>query len=158
MRPTITYYARNVHQVRNVKWSGNISKGALCENSQSLWHTHETQGPSIIIMHSHMSQLFTAFSLRISSTGGQKCDFCKSHSRREYRVVHSLWHTHETQGPSIIIMHSHIPQLFTVFRLRLSSAGPQKCDFCESHFRGEYKVVHSFWNVKVWQSGVRYRH
>ena len=32
-----------VYQARNIKWSGNFSEGALCENSQSLWHTHETQ-------------------------------------------------------------------------------------------------------------------
>ena len=78
------------YQVRNIKWSGNFSKGALCENSQSLWQTHETQGPSTSITRSHMSQLLTAFPLRLSSAGPQKCDFCKVHSRREYKVVHLL--------------------------------------------------------------------
>ena len=29
--------------VRDMKWSGNFSEGARCENSQPLWHTHETQ-------------------------------------------------------------------------------------------------------------------
>ena len=53
---------------------------------------------------------------------------------------------------------SHMPQLFTVFVLRLSIAGGQKCDFCRLHFRREYRVVHSFWVVKVWQSGARCRH
>ena len=90
--------------VWNIKWSGNVSERTQCENLQSLWHTHETQGPSTSIARSHM------------------------------------------------------PQLFTVFPSRLSTAGGQKCDFCKSHSRGEDKVVHSFWVVKVWQSGVRYRH
>ena len=89
--------------VQNIKWFGKFSDGALCENSQSLWHTHGTQGPSTSITHSYIPQLFTAFPLRLSIVGGQKCDFSKSHSRREH------------------------------------------------------KMVHSFWNVKVWQSGVRYR-
>ena len=70
----------------------------------------------------------------------------------------SLAHTHEPQGPSTSITRSPMPQLFTAFSLRLSSAGGQKCDFCKSHSRGGYEVVHSFWNVKVWQSGVRHRH
>ena len=199
-------------KVRSIVWSGHSSEGVLCENSQSLWHTHETQCPSTSIAPSHMSQLLTAFSLRLSSAGPQKCDFCKSHPRREYKVVHSLWHTHETQdpstsiapshmsqlltafslrlsstgpqksdfckshprreyavvhslwhtheteGPKLCIARSQMPQLLTVFPFRLSSAGPQKCDFCKSRSRREYAVVHSFWNVKVWQSGVRYHH
>ena len=68
--------------LRNIKWSGNFSEGALCEKSQSLWHTHETQGPSRSTARSHMPQLLTVFPLRLSSTDPQKCDFCKSHSRR----------------------------------------------------------------------------
>ena len=146
------------YPVRNVKWFGNLSEGALCENSQSLWQTHETQGPSTSIARSHMPQLLTAFPLRLCSADPQKSDFDKSHSRREHKVVHSLWHTHETQGPSTSIPLSHMPQLLTAFPLRLSSADPQKCDFRKSHSRREYRVVHFFWNGKVWQSGVRYRH
>ena len=77
--------------VRDFKWSGNFSEGALCENSQSLWHTHETQGPSTIIVRSHMPQLFTALSLGLYSADRQKADFRKSHFRWEYKVVHSFW-------------------------------------------------------------------
>ena len=75
---------------------------------------------------------------------------------REYSQ--SLWPTHETQGSATSIARSHMPLLFTAFSLRLFSAGGQKCDFCKPHSRRECKVVHSFWVVKVWQSGVRYRH
>ena len=51
-----------------------------------------------------------------------------------------------------------MPQLITAFPFRLSGVGSQKSDFRKSHSRREYEVVHSFGNVKVWQSGVRYRH
>ena len=84
--------------VWDVKWSGSCSEAALCENSQSLWHTHETQGPSTSVARSHMPQLLTVFPLRLSSAGPQKCDFGKSHSRREYKVVYSLAHSWDT-GP-----------------------------------------------------------
>ena len=53
-----------VYKVR----SGNFSEGILCENSQSLWHTHETQRSSTSIARSHMPQLFTAFLLRLYSS------------------------------------------------------------------------------------------
>ena len=46
-------------------------------------------------------------------------------------------------------------QLFTAFPSRLSNAGGQKCDLRKLHSWQEYKVVHSFWNVKVWQFGVQ---
>ena len=81
---------KEYRMVRDLKWSGNFAKGAVCENSQSLWHTQETQGPSTSITRSHMPQFFTAFSFRLPSAGGQKCDFCKSHSRRECKVDHSF--------------------------------------------------------------------
>ena len=88
---------------------------------------------------------------------------------KEYKVVQkflrrrsvcensqSLWHTHETQGPSTSIVPSHMPQLFTAFPWRLRSVNPQKFDFRKSHFWREFEVVHYFWNEKVWQSEVRY--
>ena len=66
------------YQVRNIKWSGNFSEGVLCEKSQSLWHTHETQGPVAQASRTSMPQFFTAFPFWLSSAGGQKSDFHKT--------------------------------------------------------------------------------
>ena len=65
---------------------------------------------------------------------------------------------HETQSPSASIAQSYMPQLFTASSFRLCSADGQKSDFYKSHFRREYKMLHSFWSVKVWQSGIPCRH
>ena len=103
--------------VRDIKWSGYFSEGALCENSQSLWHTHETQGPSTSITLSQIPQLLTAFPLRLSNTNPQKCDFCKSYFWQEYKVVHSFC--------NVKMWQSSTPQFFklVIFFIYRSSIG-----------------------------------
>ena len=73
-----------IYQVKNMKWSGIWSGPGyevvrLCVRIRSLSGTlmrHRTIAPS------HMPQLLTAFPLRLSSVGPQKCDFRKSYSWR----------------------------------------------------------------------------
>ena len=88
----------------------------------------------------------------IATSKGYKVvrQFFTRRSVREFAV--SLVHSQDT---STSITRFYTSQLFTAFSFRLSNTNPQKCDSLKSHSRREYKVVHSFWVVKVWQSGVR---
>ena len=89
---------KNEYQVRNVKWSGSFSEGALCETSQSLWHTHNTQGPQHIIIASRA------------------------------RLCHN--------SLRLLYLDYPVPAVRNV-------------TFANRILDGEYKVIHSFWNVKV---------
>ena len=68
----------------------SIFQKALCVRIPSLSGTLMRHRAQAQPWRSHIPQLFTVFPLRLSSAGGQKCDFCKSHSRREHKVVHAF--------------------------------------------------------------------
>ena len=100
VRDTVMIPSKEYKVVRDIKWSGNTSESVLWELAVSLTHSWDTrpkaQASCALTCHNSLRLSHSDYSV----SGPQKCDFCKSHSRREYRVVHSsLAHSWDT-GPS----------------------------------------------------------
>ena len=144
-----------VYQVRNMKRFGifsgpAVSQRALCARIRSLSLAHSwnraVRHNSLRFFHS----TYVVSAVRNLTFANRILD-----GNIKWSTLSGTLMRHRAQAQA---SHAHMPQLFTVFPFKLCSAGGQKFEFCKSHFRGEYKVVHSFWNVKGWQSGVRHRH
>ena len=131
----------------------------------------------------HRPQLFMAFPLRLNIVlRSEMWLFANRIFDGEYKVVHSCWNVKVWQSGApyrhypfflscVFLTHSWntrpkdkhraLSHATTPYSFPIKTIQCRRSEmwlFANRIFDGEYKVVHSFWNVKVWQSGAPYRH